>query len=69
MNPATTSTSSIGSTSSSLIQRIKAQDADAWTKLVRLYGPWSTSGWAATGLMGLPRSALFASTTPLVRPP
>ena len=39
MNPASTSASSIGSTSSSLIQRIKAQDADAWTKLVRLYGP------------------------------
>jgi RNA polymerase sigma-70 factor, ECF subfamily len=28
-----------GSTSSSLLQRVKLQDADAWRRLVRLYGP------------------------------
>jgi RNA polymerase sigma-70 factor (ECF subfamily) len=52
MNPATTSLSSIGSTSSSLIQRIKAQDADAWTKLVRLYGPLADFWLGREGLEG-----------------
>jgi len=52
MNPATSSPSSIGSTSSSLIQRIKAQDADAWTKLVRLYGPLVDFWLGREGLEG-----------------
>lgn len=52
MNPATTSPSSIGSTSSSLIQRIKARDADAWTKLVRLYGPLVDFWLGREGLNG-----------------
>lgn len=30
---------SIGSTSSSLINKVKAQDQEAWRRLVRLYGP------------------------------
>ena len=30
---------SIGSTSSSLLGRVKAHDQEAWTRLVRLYGP------------------------------
>ena len=30
---------SIGSTSSSLLARVKARDQDAWRRLVRLYGP------------------------------
>lgn len=28
-----------GSTSSSLLVRVKARDQEAWTRLVRLYGP------------------------------
>lgn len=36
--------SSIGSTSSSLLERVKAQDQDAWRRLVRLYGPL-VDGW------------------------
>ncbi|MCY2987638.1 MAG: sigma-70 family RNA polymerase sigma factor [Planctomycetota bacterium] len=52
MNPTSTSSSSIGSTSSSLIQRIKAQDADAWTKLVRLYGPLVDFWLSREGLDG-----------------
>lgn len=32
-------TESLGSTSSSLIERVKSRDADAWRRLVMLYGP------------------------------
>jgi len=34
-----TSYESIGSTSSSLLERVKANDQDAWQRLVKLYGP------------------------------
>ena len=34
-----TSCESIGSTSSSLLVRVKARDQEAWGRLVRLYGP------------------------------
>jgi RNA polymerase sigma-70 factor (ECF subfamily) len=46
------SRSSIGSTSSSLIQRVKAQDDDAWAKLVRLYGPLVNFWLVQAGLHG-----------------
>jgi RNA polymerase sigma-70 factor (ECF subfamily) len=39
MTPPSEHGSSIGSTSSSLLQRVQGQDADAWRRLVRLYGP------------------------------
>lgn len=39
MIPSPESRSSIGSTSSSLLQRVKVRDQDAWQRLVRLYGP------------------------------
>jgi RNA polymerase sigma-70 factor (ECF subfamily) len=35
---------SIGSTSSSLLRRVKEHDEDAWRRLVRLYGPL-VDGW------------------------
>jgi RNA polymerase sigma-70 factor (ECF subfamily) len=38
MLSASTSFESIGSTSSSLLERVKARDQDAWQRLVRLYG-------------------------------
>jgi RNA polymerase sigma-70 factor, ECF subfamily len=37
--PIGTSRESIGSTSSSLLIRVKARNQDAWQRLVRLYGP------------------------------
>jgi len=50
MDPITPSRSSIDLTSLTLIQRIKAQDADAWTKLVRLYGPLVDFWLSRTGI-------------------
>lgn len=58
MNP-DTSSSSIGSTSSSLVQRIKAQDPDAWTKLVRLYGPLVDFWLGREGLAGADGEDVF----------
>lgn len=38
-NPMVTTSESIGSTSSTLLGRVKAHDQEAWERLVRLYGP------------------------------
>jgi RNA polymerase sigma-70 factor (ECF subfamily) len=39
MPPASEPGSSLGSTSTSLLERVKTQDQEAWRRLVRLYGP------------------------------
>jgi RNA polymerase sigma-70 factor (ECF subfamily) len=38
-NPLVTTSESLGSTSSSLLGRVRAHDPEAWERLVRLYGP------------------------------
>jgi hypothetical protein len=44
MLPTSTNFESIGATSSSLLERVKARDQDAWQRLVRLYG-WLVLYW------------------------
>jgi RNA polymerase sigma-70 factor (ECF subfamily) len=54
--------SSIGSTSSSLLDRVKAQDQDAWRRLVRLYGPLVDFWVRRTGLQAADAEDVFQET-------
>jgi RNA polymerase sigma-70 factor (ECF subfamily) len=51
--------SSIGSTSSSLLQRVKAQDQEAWRRLIRLYGPLVDFWLRRTGLQPADAEDIF----------
>jgi RNA polymerase sigma-70 factor (ECF subfamily) len=51
--------SSVGSTSSSLIERVKARDDDAWQRLVRLYGALVLYWCRKSGLPPTDRNDVF----------
>lgn len=51
--------SSIGSTSSSLLERVRAQDQDAWRRLVRLYGPLVDYWLSRAGLQAADTEDIF----------
>jgi len=55
----TTSYESIGSTSTSLLERVKAQDQDAWQRLVRLYGRLVLHWCRTSGLQPADRADVF----------
>ena len=57
-----TSYESIGSTSSSLIARIKARDQDAWQRFVRLYGPLVDFWICRAGLQAADARDVFQET-------
>jgi len=55
----TTDYESLGSTSSSLLDRVKAHDSDAWRRLVRLYGRLVLHGCRTSGLQPADRADVF----------
>ncbi len=54
-----TSYESIGSTSSSLLERVKAEDQGAWQRLVRLYGRLVLHWCRVSGLQAADRADVF----------
>jgi RNA polymerase sigma-70 factor (ECF subfamily) len=54
--------SSVGSTSSSLLERVKASDEDAWRRLVRLYGALVLYWCRKSGLQVTDRNDVFQDT-------
>ena len=53
------SSGSLGSTSSSLLRRVRARDEQAWTRLVRLYGPLVDDWLRPSGLDENDRNDIF----------
>ena len=54
-----TSYESVGSTRSSLLERVRAEDQDAWRRLVRLYGRLVLHWCRASGLQPADRADIF----------
>lgn len=54
-----TGTASFGSTSSSLLDRVKSRDPDAWTRLVDLYGPLVFDWCRSAGLQSADAADVF----------